>query len=557
MDNISIGIIGENATVPYVPSGNTGENATAAYIPSGNTGENATVPCVAPSVKTYKPDRTDFFFAIMAFVIGYLFANWVLFSARGWGVTAFTVLYLLSVTIYLVKKEAFKSKLATWFWMAVTLIAGASFTLWENAGVNPQRIMFLFCTATYYIIAASGSAIMGKTGNYLIIDGINAVILIPIRNFINQYLSFGAIKRDGKRRGRALPVILGALVALLLIACLLPMLRRADSGGFGIVVTFIGDLFTVRTDIIVEIFVYLLCAGPIAAYIFGLISGAAHKKGTDTIKPEGAKQAVGAVRFLQPATVYIALGAVCVLYLVFMLSQLPYFFSAFTGERPVGWLVYSEYARQGFFELCGITVINLVLILAGNLTCKKRRVDSRMLKVLNIALALITLALIATAFSKMALYIDAYGLTMPRLLPCVFMLFLGAVFIALIALQKWNFSIVRFALVAGAVLLCGVFMSNPDAMVVRYNTDRYLSGTLSDYDIDILYRARYAGVLPALEVYENSTDEELRTSIAAYLGYLNAYDGNTYREPGRGAHEYSVEMRQALAGIKKASIWGG
>ena len=515
-----------------------------------------TKPVNAP-INAFKPDKCDFAFAIVAFVLGYLFSRWVVFTWIGWGVTAFTTAYLLTVTAYLVKKGVFVKSRAAWFWLAVTWVAGASYALWENRGFAWIRVLFLFCSAVYYIVIASGRTLMGKTGNYLLIDGINATIILPFRNFINQYVSFGALKRVVGRRSKTLPVVLGITFALLLIICLLPLLERADSGGFGIILRFFEEILTINIDKVIEIFIYFVCALPVAAYLYGLASGAAHEKGTDIIKPDYAKSMVAALRFLQPATVFIALGAVCGLYLVFILSQIPYFFSAFTGVRPQGWLVYAEYARQGFFELCGIAAINLVIITISNVTCKKARAESRLLKTFNIVLAAITLVFIATAFSKMALYIGAYGLTMPRLLPCVFMVILAAVFIALIALQKWNFSIVRFALLTGAVMLCALFMGNPDALVVRYNTDRYLSGTLSEYDMEILYRSGYAGVVPAIEVHEKTSDERLRSDIAQYLVEIQRYYGGRGSNSGRlgsGAHEGSIEMQRAMDGIRNSEF---
>ena len=493
----------------------------------------------------FKPKMADFIFALAAFILGYLFSCWIFFAAHGWGVAAFTTFYLLSVTAYLVKKGVFAESRAAWFWLAITWITGMSYMIWDNAGLASIRILFLFCAAVYYVIIASGRAIMGKTGNYLLLDGINAVIILPFRNFINQYVSFSALKKGEGRQGKTLPVLLGVVLALILAACLIPLLRRADSGGFALILNFLEDIFTIRFEMVFKFIVYSICAVPTAAYLYGLVSGAAHKKGTDIIKKDSAKKTVAAMRFLPPATVHIALGAVCGLYLVFILSQIPYFFSAFTGRRPDGWLIYAEYARQGFFELCGIAAINLVIVTVGNLFCEKQRVDSRILKAFNIALALITLLLIATAFSKMALYIDVYGLTMPRLLTCVFMVFLAVVFIALIALQKWDFSIVRFALVTGTVMFCALFLCNPDALVVRYNTNRYLSGTLSEYDTEILYRSGYAGVIPAIEVFDRTSDEQLKNNIARYLEYQNSLtDG--YRDGlGRGAHEYSIEMQRA------------
>ena len=464
----------------------------------------------------FKPETTDLVFAIAAFVLGYLFSRWLLFTWSGWGVTMFTTTYLVIITAYMIKKGVFQKKRAAFFWLAVTWLTGVSFALWGNAGFNGIRALFLFCAAVYYVIIASGREIMGKTGNFLLLDGINSVVIVPFRNLFNQYVSFSVLGKGG-RRGKALPAILGVALALILAAIIIPMLEQADSGGFGAIMDFLRSI--IRID--AEIIIYIAFAIPVAAYLYGLVSGAAHGKGTDIIKRESAEKTVSALRIFQPATVYTVLGVVCAIYLVFILSQIPYFFSAFTGARPAGWLIYSEYARRGFFELCGIATINMVVLTIGNVTSKKLRKSSVMLKAFNISLAAITLALIATAFSKMALYIGAYGLTMPRLLPCVFMLFLTVVFVALIVLQKKDFSIVRFALVLGSVMLCAMCLSNPDALVVRYNTDRYLRGTLPGYDVKILHRAGSAGVLPALEVLDATNDKALKHDLAFYLRLQN------------------------------------
>jgi hypothetical protein len=121
------------------------------------------------------------------------------------------------------------------------------------------------------------------------------------------------------------------------------------------------------------------------------------------------------------------------------------------------------------------------------------------------------------------------------------MVFLAIAFIALIALQKWNFSIVRLTLITGAVMIALLCLSNPDALVVRYNTNRFLGGTLQEYDVEILYRAGKAGILPALDVLNQTEDKELKDEITQYLSYQAIYP--------REAHTLSLESFRALEAI--------
>jgi hypothetical protein len=184
---------------------------------------------------------------------------------------------------------------------------------------------------------------------------------------------------------------------------------------------------------------------------------------------------------------------------------------------PEGWQIYSEYARSGFFELCQIAAINLFLLTLANLFCKKPQRENYVLKILNCLLSLLTLILIATAFSKMALYIGAYGLSIRRLLPCLFMVFLAVVCIGVIVLQKRRFSIMRLSVFVGTLMICALCLLNPDGFVARYNADRFLLGTLESFDVQILYQSGPAGVDPALKVYAQTVDEELKAELKAYI----------------------------------------
>ncbi|HCF71211.1 MAG TPA: hypothetical protein DER33_06450, partial [Syntrophomonas sp.] len=40
----------------------------------------------------------------------------------------------------------------------------------------------------------------------------------------------------------------------------------------------------------------------------------------------------------------------------------------------------------------------------------------------------------------------------------------------------------------GVVMLCTLCLFDPDSFVARYNAERYLSGTLASFDVEILYR---------------------------------------------------------------------
>lgn len=471
----------------------------------------------------YKPkepfitDRMDSFFALFAFVLGFFFARWVLFSWQGWGVTVFTISYCLAITMYLMKKGVSFPRYG-FFWLAAVLLTGISYSLYANNGLEPWRSLFLLCAAVYYVLYVSGRLILCNTSNWLLMDGINGLFVIPFKNFGCQYKSLSSPKHIKGSLGRQiLSITFGLLLALLVAGMVLPLLMRADSGGFSKIAYSIYEYYRWVQNQFMDLIFNGFLAIPIAAYLFGLVAGCAHNRGCNTFKRERIQYVIESVRVLAPTTVYTALGLICGLYLVFIGSQLPYFFSAFIGQRPEGWQIYSEYARSGFFELCQIAAINLSLLTGANLFCKRSEGKNHVLKILNALLSLLTLLLIATAFSKMALYIGAYGLSIRRLLPCLFMVFLAIVFGGIIVLQKRKFSIGRLSAFTGTLMICALCLLNPDGFVARYNADRFLSGTLESFDVQILYLSGPAGIDPALKVYAQTLDEELKTELKAYI----------------------------------------
>lgn len=465
----------------------------------------------------YEADRFDGIFALIVFVLGYLFSRWVLAFWEGWGVFVFTTLYCVTVMWYF-RKRGIQPTKHSMFWMGMTWLTGLSYVLWVGAEVEPWRNLFLFACAVYWIISATGTLLGGKTTDWLPADAINALFVIPFYNFFYQYraLAVFGTKKEGRWK-RLGAVLLGLLLGLVALSVILPLLMKADGGGFNAFLDWVDRFLYSGFDWIAEYLLFCIPAIPVAAYLFGLVAGSVRKRGIGFLRQETLQRAGGTVRILAPATTYTMLGIVNALYVLFIALQLPYFFSAFTGKLPDGWTEYAEYARSGFFELCSIAVINLAVLTATNLLTRFREEKRSVIKSFTITLAVLTLLLIVTAFSKMALYIGTYGLSMPRLLPCVFMVFLAAVLTAVIVRQKKSFSIVRFGLIVGSVLLCVFCLSNPSGIVAQYNADRYLAGTLEEYDTTILYRAQAAGVATAIELYGKSEDGELKAELDAYL----------------------------------------
>jgi len=173
------------------------------------------------------------------------------------------------------------------------------------------------------------------------------------------------------------------------------------------------------------------------------------------------------------------LAAVDVLFLGFVLVQVRYLFGGSESVGALTGLSYAEYARRGFFELVAVAALTLPLLLVADWSLDKR--DPRTVLRFR-TLALLTLALLAvmlvSALQRMRLYTQEYGLTELRLYTSAFMGWLTLVFGWFVAtvLRGQRRRFVGGAVSAALLVLAGLNLANPDAMIARINLGRAAHG---------------------------------------------------------------------------------
>lgn len=150
------------------------------------------------------------------------------------------------------------------------------------------------------------------------------------------------------------------------------------------------------------------------------------------------------------------LGLMSVVYFIYMFSQTAYFFSAFSGILPEGYtFTFADYARRGFFETEAIAFINLAIMSLFLLLTQRGNSGklNGVLKGFMTFISAFTVLLIATAVSKMAMYINIYSLTRLRLFTTVFMLATAAVIVAFaVYIYKSHLHSMKYAVLISLVL---------------------------------------------------------------------------------------------------------
>lgn len=160
-------------------------------------------------------------------------------------------------------------------------------------------------------------------------------------------------------------------------------------------------------------------------------------------------------------------------------------------------LTYASYARQGFGQLVAVTALTLAMVSWFAVRAPSgRRADWIATRASLGGLCLMALAVVVTALSRMALYVGAYGLTELRILATTGELVMAAILImVIIAGIRGRGDWVPVAAVhAAAVAMLALAVLNPDALMVRYNTQAH------DTDVDLAYLGRLsADAVPAID----------------------------------------------------------
>ena len=290
-----------------------------------------------------------------------------------------------------------------------------------------------------------------------------------------------AVLTAGKRAKdsrRAWTVAAGVCGALALVALLLPVLASADA-------LFAAATEGLRSFIRLHFTTALwelLWGLVLTPFVFGLLV---------SLRGPGPDTAAKAPKTDSLAFVLV-LAALNLLYLLFLGVQSAGLFGGpdYLAARGIS---YADWARSGFFQMVGVTILNLSVLLSALTFSRREGRAWKALRLLSALLAVESLVLLASACWRMTLYVSAYGLSFKRL-----MTYWGMVMMALFLLaalrkvQRPDFSFCRAAF---PLALAGWLVINcvpADYLVAKNQVDRYLSGESAVIDAEyLLYDLSY------------------------------------------------------------------
>ncbi len=293
-----------------------------------------------------------------------------------------------------------------------------------------------------------------------------------------------ARRRENKAamRGDILPhikaVMIGLLLALPVVIIFASLLSSADP----IFARRMNDLISLfRLEKLPEYFFRLVLIALVAYALAGVFLHAAlrsedeHLIGIESplLKP-----------FLGITEAVTVLGSVLLLFASFVSIQFRYFFGGQANISLEGY-TYAEYARRGFGELVTVAFFTLLLLLSLSAITRRTGRARLVFAAFGSGLVALVLVILVSAFQRLLLYEEAYGFSRLRTYTHVFIPWLGALLIAVAALEFLQ----RQRLFATAALLSTLGFAitlnllNVDAFIARQNVARHARGE----ELDITY----------------------------------------------------------------------
>lgn len=296
---------------------------------------------------------------------------------------------------------------------------------------------------------------------------VSTSICCLFRPFGDLVCYFDAQKQvKSNKRSYFEPVLIGLVIAIPLLFVMTILLASADKVFDNLLVSVI-DFFNVPTliELVALIVIVFFCSyAAIAAFC----------------KKTAVRENTEEKTLFDPVIAIVITGLLSIPYLFFSVIQILYLF---LGQLtlPTGY-TYAQYAREGFFQLLAVCIINLGIVLIGIHLFR----ESKILKSILLIISGCTFIMIFSSALRMILYIDTYALTFLR----VFVLWsLAVIFLLMAGITAFifykQFPLYRYGIAVVTVCYLILSFSHPDYFIARYDLSKdcdkdYLSGLSSD-----------------------------------------------------------------------------
>lgn len=417
-----------------------------------------------------------------AFILGILFV-WLFYGKYpGISIPLFVIAFYGLLLMYTHPVLTRETKFG-WFLSIPILMISLTYFLFGN-----EQLMLLNFLALPILILLQTVLITGVNSYKwhspaIIIDLIFGVVFRCVVHVIKPFKLVAVLlhrksNQDGEK-SVGTRILIGLLISVPLVIILLALLSSADMV-FGRLVDKVPDFFDRINlgDFIGKSFVALIIFFISFSYIWSIGHGEKYPEGlpdsTTSKTPEQKRR-------LDNVTVITIMIAVDAVYLIFVIIQFTYLFTK--AGLPEGF-TFAEYARNGFFELILVSLLNIGLLACTLTFTKKGSAGTDIaLNVLNSIMIGCTFIMLFSAHYRMTMYENAYGFTFLRVMTQAFMVFLFVLFVITLA-RVWidRLQLLKPYIVTAVVAFTVINYINVDTVIARNNIARYYNTNVIDLE---------------------------------------------------------------------------
>lgn len=299
-------------------------------------------------------------------------------------------------------------------------------------------------------------------------------------------------KSKAKNHTKLNYILLGVGISIPLLAIVLALLSSADAIFSTVVKDIIGIHFNIGRwigSLFITILVFVASYTGIRFHL---------KKKISRESPD--------MRTLEPLVGNTILTLISAVYLLFSGIQILYLFLG-GGTLPEGY-TYAEYAREGFFQLLFVCILNIGLVLF----CIGLFKENKWMKFLLTVISLCTYIMLASSAFRMCMYVRQYHLTFLRIFVLWFLGLLSFALAGLIcSIYSRRFRLLRYLTVVCSVCYILFSFSRPDYWIARYNTAAIPTATET---VDLDYLASLSSdAAPVIAEYDDEWTKAYRKEM--------------------------------------------
>lgn len=246
-------------------------------------------------------------------------------------------------------------------------------------------------------------------------------------------------------------ILIGLLIAIPMLVIVLLLLRSAD-------IVFASVIDGMFDEVKVSSVVFIVLMTVVA--FFAAYAGMRY-----FIRQAPAEPAKERAQY-EPMIAISALSVISVVYLIFSGIQIAYLFIG-NMTLPNDY-TYAEYAREGFFQLLVVCLLNLLIVLFVLARFREHSV----LKTLLAVICCCTYIMIASSALRMVMYIREYHLTRKRILVLWGLVMIGLLLAGVIVqIFRRDFHLFRYGFIVCALWYLVLSFGRMDYWIAKYNVE--------------------------------------------------------------------------------------